>query len=92
MSSFAATAQDAPARTAANTLDTIIVTGTRVADRTVAESQSPIDIITPEALQSTGTTELATALARALPSLNFPRPALTDGTSGIRPAQLRGLS
>ena len=80
------------AQTAANTLDTVIVTGTRVADRTVAESQSPIDIITPEALQSTGTGELATALSRALPSLNFPRPALTDGTSGIRPAQLRGLS
>lgn len=80
------------AQSSANTLDTVIVTGTRVADRTVAESQSPIDIITPEALQSTGTSELATALSRALPSLNFPRPALTDGTSGIRPAQLRGLS
>ena len=76
----------------AKTLDTLIVTGTRVADRTVAESQSPIDIITPETLEATGTTELATALARALPSLNFPRPALTDGTSGVRPAQLRGLS
>ena len=74
------------------TLDTLIVTGTRVADRTAAESQSPIDILTPEALQATGTTELATALARALPSLNFPRPAVTDGTSGVRPAQLRGLS
>jgi len=74
------------------TLDTLIVTGTRVADRTAAESQSPIDILTPEALQATGTTELATALARALPSLNFPRPAITDGTSGVRPAQLRGLS
>ncbi|KAF1692159.1 TonB-dependent receptor [Pseudoxanthomonas jiangsuensis] len=73
-------------------LDTVIVTGTRAADRTVAESQSPIDILTPEALQATGTTELATALARALPSLNFPRPAITDGTSGVRPAQLRGLS
>jgi len=87
-----APALPALAQSSANTLDTVIVTGTRVADRTVAESQSPIDIITPEALQSTGTTELATALARALPSLNFPRPALTDGTSGIRPAQLRGLS
>ncbi|MEL1265987.1 TonB-dependent receptor [Pseudoxanthomonas putridarboris] len=84
-------AQDAPDRTA-STLDTVIVTGTRVSDRTVAESQSPIDIITPEVLQATGTTELATALARALPSLNFPRPAITDGTSGVRPAQLRGLS
>ncbi len=90
-SALSASAQTAPAASP-STLDTVIVTGTRVADRTVAESQSPIDIITPEALQATGTTELATALARALPSLNFPRPALTDGTSGIRPAQLRGLS
>ncbi|HAI93584.1 MAG TPA: TonB-dependent receptor [Xanthomonadaceae bacterium] len=85
-----ASAQEASAP--AKTLDTLIVTGTRVADRTVAESQSPIDIVTPEALQSTGTGELATALARVLPSLNFPRPALVDGTSGVRPAQLRGLS
>lgn len=76
----------------AKTLDNVIVTGTRVADRTLAESQSPIDIISRETLQATGTTELATALARALPSLNFPRPALVDGTSGVRPAQLRGLS
>ena len=73
-------------------LDTVIATGTRVSDRTVAESQSPIDIITPEVLQATGTLELATALSRALPSLNFPRPAITDGTSGVRPAQLRGLA
>ncbi|WMJ70262.1 TonB-dependent receptor [Stenotrophomonas sp. 24(2023)] len=88
-SPWIASAQSTPT---ANTLDTVIVTGTRVADRTVAQSQSPIDIITPEVLQSTGTSELATALSRALPSLNFPRPALTDGTSGVRPAQLRGLS
>lgn len=80
------------AQTKDQKLDTVIVTGTRVVDRTVAESQSPIDIITPELLTATGSTELATALARALPSLNFPRPALTDGTSGVRPAQLRGLS
>jgi len=90
----AAFAQQAPADTQArtSTLDTLIVTGTRVSDRTVAESQSPIDIITSETLTASGTTELATALARALPSLNFPRPALTDGTSAIRPAQLRGLA
>ena len=91
LSTPAAYAQDSPPADT-QTLDTLIVTGTRVSDRTVAESQSPIDIITPEALQATGTTELATALARALPSLNFPRPAVTDGTSGVRPAQLRGLS
>ena len=81
-----------PPKDDATTLDQVIVTGTRVTDRTVAESASPIDIITPEALESTGTTELATALARALPSLNFPRPAISDGTDAVRPAQLRGLA
>ena len=50
----------------ASTLDTLIVTGTRVSDRTVAESTSPIDIITPEALQATGTTELAREVVREL--------------------------
>ncbi|MBS7456806.1 TonB-dependent receptor plug domain-containing protein [Coralloluteibacterium stylophorae] len=85
-----APAQDAPA--APTALDRVIVTGTRVSDRTVAESISPIDIITPEALQASGTSELATALARVLPSLNFPRPAITDGTDAVRPAQLRGLA
>ncbi|MBS0517018.1 MAG: TonB-dependent receptor [Proteobacteria bacterium] len=73
-------------------MEAVIVTGTKVQDRTVAESLSPIDIITPEALQSTGTTELATALSRLVPSLNFPRPAINDGTDASRPAQLRGLA
>jgi iron complex outermembrane receptor protein len=73
-------------------LETIVVTGTRTSTRTVASSPSPIDVITPAALEATGTTELATALSRALPSLNFPRPAITDGTDAVRPAQLRGLA
>jgi len=76
----------------AGTLDLIVVTGTKVSDRTVAESTAPIDIITPETLKSTGTPDLATALSRALPSLNFPRLAISDGSDAVRPAQLRGLS
>jgi iron complex outermembrane receptor protein len=77
----------------ATELDAVVVTGTRVSDRTIAESMSPIDIISPEMLQTTATSDLATALARALPSLNYPRSAVgTEGTDAIRPAQLRGLS
>src|SRR5574337_2009873 len=83
-------AQPAPAK--AKSLDTVVVTGTRVSNRTAAESLAPIDVLNPADLQGTGTTELATALSRLLPSLNFPRPSLTDGTDGSRPAQLRGLS
>ncbi|MFC3657134.1 TonB-dependent receptor [Xanthomonas hyacinthi] len=77
---------------APKTLDNLIVTGTRIADRTVAESQSPIDIISPEALQATGAGDLGSALGKLLPSLNFPRPAINDGNDALRPATLRGLS
>jgi iron complex outermembrane receptor protein len=76
----------------AKTLDSVVVTGTRVSNRTASESLAPIDVLSPADLQSSGTSELATALSRLLPSLNFPRPSLTDGTDGARPAQLRGLS
>lgn len=89
---FATPAFAQDATNTATTLDTVIVTGTRASDRTAIESSAPIDVISAETLAGSGTTELATALSRLLPSLNFPRPSLTDGTDAIRPAQLRGLS
>lgn len=70
----------------------VIVTGTRSVKRTVADSEAPIDVLTSKDLQATGSQDLGTVLSRLLPSLNFPRPAVADGTSAIRPAQLRGLS
>jgi iron complex outermembrane receptor protein len=69
-----------------------VVTGTRVATRTRYESLAPVDVLPSEALQSTGTTELAEALSTLAPSLDFPRPSITDGTDHIRPATLRGLA
>jgi iron complex outermembrane receptor protein len=71
---------------------TVVVTGTRVANRTAMDTASPVDIISAETLKNNGSTELNQALAASLPSLNFPRPALTDGTDTIRPATLRGMA
>ena len=74
-------------------LDTIVVTGTRKQNRSNTESLQPIDVISAESLvQRTGTTELASALAKLIPSINFPRPTVVDGTELVRPAQLKGLS
>lgn len=70
----------------------IIVTGTRRTDRTVADSAVPIDIITSEALENSGTTETNRLLNNLVPSFNFPQPSLTDGTDSLRPATLRGLA
>ncbi|WDG77775.1 TonB-dependent receptor [Pseudomonas chlororaphis] len=73
-------------------LDTVIVTGTRAQERTASASLSPIDVISGESLRSSGSGELATVLAKLIPSINFPRPSLVDGAELTRPAQLRGLS
>ncbi|MCC2957436.1 TonB-dependent receptor [Massilia sp. IC2-477] len=86
-------AQDAaPPSTDPGAAATVVVTGTRVANRTALDTAAPVDIISAETLKNTGSTEINQALSIALPSLNFPRPAITDGTDTIRPATLRGMA
>lgn len=73
-------------------LSEIVVTGTRVQERSRLDTLAPVDVVSNKALTSQGSTELAQALSVAAPSLNFPRPSITDGTDHIRPATLRGLA
>ncbi len=75
----------------ARELETVVVTGTRVSNRSASETPAPIDVVGVETLQRTGAPELNQALSVALPSFNFPRPGLADGTDTVRPATLRGL-
>jgi iron complex outermembrane receptor protein len=72
--------------------ETIIITGTRAANRTVLDTAVPVDVISAEDLTKSGTTEINQALSIAVPSYNFPRPGLADGTDTVRPATLRGLA
>lgn len=76
----------------ARTLETVVTIGTRVANRSALDTAAPVDVVSAEAIQSIGVGELNQALAVNLPALNFPRPALADGTDSIRPAALRGLA
>lgn len=84
----------ASAQDAATNLDTVIVTGTRAADRTVLESTSPVDVLTAEDIRKAGVVngELGSALQALLPSFNFPRQSNSGGADHVRAAQLRGLS
>jgi iron complex outermembrane recepter protein len=85
-------AQDAETTAAKEAkIEQIVVTGTRVAGRSVSDTAVPIDIVGAAALERSGNTELNQVLSTALPSFNFPRPGLADGTDTIRPATLRGL-
>lgn len=85
----AAAAQTA---TAASDVEEVVVTGTRTAGRTRLETLAPVDVVNQEALTRSGVTEVNQALSVALPSFNFPRPGLADGTDTVRPATLRGLA
>ncbi|MEE7546463.1 TonB-dependent receptor plug domain-containing protein, partial [Xanthomonas sp. Kuri4-1] len=70
----------------------VIVTGTRSSGRTVSESLSPIDTLSAEDIASTGASNLATALNKLLPSLDFPSSAINGPLSTVQPIILRGLS
>ena len=50
---------------------TVISTGVRGQERTVADSPAPIDVINSEQLLKTGRAELSEAISRLLPSFNF---------------------
>src|SRR5450830_807573 len=90
VTTFSAEAQDSSATD--GELQSVVVTGTYAKNRRTVDSESPIDIIGAKELQASGSTELATVLARLLPSVNFPRPSGADASDAVRPAQLRGLS
>ncbi|MGA1384830.1 MAG: TonB-dependent receptor plug domain-containing protein, partial [Steroidobacteraceae bacterium] len=89
--SQAAFAQNA-SQGGADELEQVVVTGTRVANRSALDTAVPVDIVPTDALTNIGVAELNQALSVALPSFNFPRPGLTDGTDTVRPATLRGLA
>ncbi|WP_102795434.1 TonB-dependent receptor plug domain-containing protein [Bowmanella denitrificans] len=88
ISSTAAYAQDG----ANEQLEQIIITGTRRSDRTVAQSNVPIDILDADQLTSSGQLEISQLLTNLAPSFNYPHATVTDGTDHARPAVLRGLA
>jgi iron complex outermembrane receptor protein len=71
---------------------TIVITGTRAANRTVANSPVPVDVIGADQIANSGQTETNRILNQLVPSFNFPQPSIADGSDAIRPATLRGLS
>jgi iron complex outermembrane receptor protein len=70
----------------------IVITGSRAANRTVANSPVPVDVIGADEIATTGQTETNRVLNELVPSFNFPQPSIADGSDALRPATLRGLS
>lgn len=91
----AASPQNAPSATesaAATADDTIVVTGTRLSDRTVTTSPVPVDVLSATELRASGYQETTEVLKQLAPSFAFATPTTPDGNTQIHSASLRGLS
>ncbi len=75
-------------------LEEIVVVGSRTRETTALESPVAIDVFAADELVSTGAVngELGEAIARLAPSFNFPRQSNSGTSDLIRAGQLRGLS
>ncbi|MDR7230220.1 iron complex outermembrane receptor protein [Caulobacter sp. BE264] len=87
-----AQAQQTPSPSAVTEVETVVVTGTRRADRTAFESAAPVDVVGQETLKSIASDEIMNKLAATTPSFNVQRLPAADGQAFVRPATLRGLS
>ena len=73
------------------TVEEIIVVGTRRQDRTATDTPVPVDVFDEQLLETVSSNELLEVLQTLVPSLNVERWPRGDGNSFIRPPKLRGL-
>ncbi len=82
---------DSPAAATSNDADTIVVIGTRRTDRTLANSASPVDVISAADLQSQPATNIIDSLKNIVPSFFVAQNTIADASSFVRSPSLRGL-
>ncbi|WP_308366390.1 MULTISPECIES: TonB-dependent receptor domain-containing protein [unclassified Microbulbifer] len=75
-----------------DTVEEVVVTGTRKEGVSPLETLSPIDVVGGENLSQQASFDLTESLAKIAPSFNTQRFPIADGTSFIRPVTLRNLS
>ena len=80
-------AADAPVR-----LESLVVVGTRAQPRSVLDSAVPIDIVSSESFEKQGGADLPDLLRTLVPSYNVNTQPISDASTVVRPANLRGLA
>jgi len=84
-------AQESRSEEPDTTVEEVIVTGTRRGNLALEDSPVPIDVFRSEELTKAGSTDMNDALRTLVPSFNIQRFPISDGSTFVRPATLRGL-
>ena len=73
-------------------LESLVVVGSRAKPRSVLDSTVPIDIVSNEAFEKQGGADLPDLLRSLVPSYNINTQPISDASTVVRPANLRGLA
>jgi len=73
-------------------LQELVVVGTRAQPRSVLDSAVPIDIVSNESFERQGGADLPDLLRTLVPSYNVNTQPISDASTVVRPANLRGLA
>ena len=73
-------------------LEELVVVGTRAQPRSVLDSAVPIDIVSNESFEKQGGADLPDLLRTLVPSYNVNTQPISDASTVVRPANLRGLA
>jgi len=73
-------------------IEEVIVTGTRVADRSAADSTVPVDVITGSEFRENASTDIQDMLRTSVPSYDVNTQPISDAATISRPPNVRGLS
>lgn len=76
---------------AEDNLDEVVVIGSRAQGRTVTETSVPVDVFDSNTLNTQAPADMNNVLRNLVPSFNVSSFPLSDGSSFIRPPNLRGL-
>ena len=72
-------------------IEEVVTIGTRVRERTAADTAVPVDVFNAEQVGSVNSSDLVEVLNAIVPSFSVRRQPISDGASFIRPVHLRGL-
>ncbi len=73
------------------TIEEVVVTGSRRAPRSVGDSAAPIDVIGGSDFENQGSMDMGDMLRTLVPSYNVNTQPISDAATLVRPANLRGL-
>lgn len=76
----------------AEAIEEVVVTGSRGQPRSAMDSAVPVDVFSSDAIKATAQSDTNDILQTLVPSYNVAREPISDGSTFIRPATLRGLS